>query len=138
MERSGMKVHGRCHCGAIKYEAEVDPSKVALCHCHDCQVLTGTAYRTTVPTAVEDFVLHTGAPRTYVKVAESGNRRIQAFCGECGTPIYACAFDDPKTYGLRIGALAERDRLAPQSRKWCRSALPWSQDLSHLPQRPAE
>ena len=133
-----MKVHGRCHCGAITFEAEVDPSNVTLCHCRDCQVLTGTAYRTTVPAAVESFVLHTGAPRTYVKVADSGNRRIQAFCGDCGTPIYASAFDQPRTYGLRIGSLAERDRLLPVRRIWCRSALPWSEDVSRLPQRPAE
>ena len=133
-----MKVHGRCHCGAIRYEAVVDPSKVTICHCRDCQVLTGTAYRTTVPTAIADFVLHAGAPRTYVKTAESGNRRVQAFCGDCGTPIYACAYDDPQAYGLRIGCLAERDSLPPQRRIWCRSALAWSTNLDGLPQRPAE
>ena len=133
-----MKVHGRCHCGAIEYEADVDPARVTVCHCRDCQVLTGTAYRTTVPTPIGDFVLRSGAPKTYVKVADSGNRRIQAFCGDCGTPIYACAYDNPRTYGLRIGSLAERDALAPTRRIWCRSALAWSEDVSALPQRPTE
>ena len=71
-------------------------------------------------------------------MAESGNRRVQAFCGDCGTPIYACAFEDPKTYGLRIGSLAQRDQLPPQHQKWCRSALSWSQSLEGLPQRPRE
>jgi hypothetical protein len=133
-----MKVHGRCHCGAIRYEAEVDPGKVSICHCRDCQVLTGTAYRTTVPAAVADFVLHSGAPKTYVKVADSGNRRVQAFCGNCGTPIYACAYDNPETYGLRIGALAERGQLPPQRQIWCNSALPWSESIAGLPQRPGQ
>ena len=133
-----MKVQGSCHCGAIRYEAEVDPAQVAICHCRDCQSLTGTAYRTTVPTAVADFVLKSGEPRRYVKVAESGNRRLQAFCGDCGTPIYACAYDDPQTYGLRTGALAERDELPPRSQKWCRSALPWSANIAGLPARERE
>jgi hypothetical protein len=133
-----MQVHGQCHCGAIRFEAQVDPSKVTICHCRDCQVLTGTAYRTTVPAAIDDFVLRAGTPKRYVKVADSGNRRVQAFCGDCGTPIYACAFDAPATYGLRIGALAERAALPPQRRIWCRSALPWSQSLEGLPQRAAE
>ena len=133
-----MKVHGRCHCGAIRYEAEVDPAKVTICHCRDCQVLTGTAYRTTVPTKVADFVLQSGAPKRYLKVAESGNRRIQAFCGDCGTPIYACAYEDPQTYGLRIGALDQRDQLPPQRQIWCRSALAWSASLAGLPQRVRE
>jgi len=28
-----MKVEGRCHCGKIAYEAEVDPTAVQICHC---------------------------------------------------------------------------------------------------------
>lgn len=36
-----MIVHGRCHCGAIAYEAEVEPGNVNICHCRDCQTLTG-------------------------------------------------------------------------------------------------
>ena len=32
-----------------------------------------------------------GTPRRYVKVAQSGNRRAQAFCEDCGTPTRAIA-----------------------------------------------
>ena len=63
---------------------------------------------------------------------------MQAFCGDCGTPIYACSYDDPTAYGLRIGALAERDALPPRRRIWCRSTLPWSQSLEGLPPRATE
>src|SRR5690348_5559864 len=40
-----MKVTGRCHCGNISFEAEIDPAQVRVCHCTDCQHLTGTAFR---------------------------------------------------------------------------------------------
>jgi hypothetical protein len=40
-----MKVTGSCHYEAIAYEAEVDPNSVRVCHCTDCQRLTGTAFR---------------------------------------------------------------------------------------------
>ena len=40
-----MKVRGRCHCGEITYEAEVKPGTVNVCHCRDCQMLSGTAFR---------------------------------------------------------------------------------------------
>ncbi|HYD55827.1 MAG TPA: GFA family protein [Burkholderiales bacterium] len=72
-----MRVHGGCHCGAITYEAEIDPSRVALCHCADRQVMTGTAFSTFVPVPREAFRLN-GTPKIYVKTAESGNRRAQA------------------------------------------------------------
>lgn len=36
-----MKVHGSCHCNQVRYEAEIDPALVNICHCVDCQKLTG-------------------------------------------------------------------------------------------------
>ena len=45
-----MKVNGACHCKRITYEAEVEPERSSICHCTDCQALTGGAYRTSVPT----------------------------------------------------------------------------------------
>jgi hypothetical protein len=129
-----MKVHGQCHCGAIAYEAEVDPARVTVCHCTDCQTLTGTAFRVTVPAAREDFKLHKGTPKVYLKTtAESGHPRVQAFCDNCGTPIYAAAAQNTQSYGLRVGALAERAQLAPRQQKWRRSALAWSKDIAGLP-----
>jgi hypothetical protein len=63
---SVMKVHGACHCGGIAYEAEVDPARVTVCHCQDCQVLSGAAFRASVPAPVEDFRLLRGAPKPFV------------------------------------------------------------------------
>ena len=76
-----MQVNGSCHCGAITFSAEIDPSRVLVCHCTDCQVLTGSAYRVFVPAALDTFALR-GEPSRYVKVAESGARRVQAFCSK--------------------------------------------------------
>ena len=128
-----MKVDGRCHCGAIAYEAVVDPERVGLCHCTDCQVLTGSAYRVIVPAAMDDFRLLSGTPTIYVKTADSGSKRAHAFCSTCGTPIYATAVDNPRSYSLRIGGLRQRADLAPRAQQWNRSAVPWSADLRAMP-----
>ena len=84
-----MKIDGHCHCGQITFEAEVDPTALTICHCTDCQTLTGSAFRINIPAPAEHFVLRSGMPKSYVKTAESGNKRRHAFCGDCGTPIYA-------------------------------------------------
>ena len=81
-----MKITGGCHCGAISYKAEVDPGAVSVCHCTDCQALTGSAFRVVVPAKREAFKL-TGQPKIYVKTGESGRKRAQGFCGNCGSPI---------------------------------------------------
>ena len=85
-----MKIDGRCHCGEITFEAEVDPDALHICHCTDCQTLSGSAFRMNIPASAEHFMLR-GTPKTYIKTAESGNKRLHAFCGTCGTPIYACS-----------------------------------------------
>jgi hypothetical protein len=43
-----MDVHGHCHCGRVSFEADIDPQAVSVCHCTDCQALTGSPYRVTV------------------------------------------------------------------------------------------
>jgi hypothetical protein len=102
-----MKVTGGCHCGHITYEAEVDP---------------GTS------------VLKSGTPKLYLKTAESGKKRVHAFCPDCGAPIYATSPEpNQPVYGLRFGGIDQRAQLAPPARQqWCRSALPWSMDLTQV------
>ena len=80
-----MKIDGGCHCGNITYEAEVDPEKAAICHCTDCQSLSGTAFRTVVISLVDAFTLLSGEPKMYAKIGGSGAKRIQAFCPDCGS-----------------------------------------------------
>jgi hypothetical protein len=45
---SMMKIDGQCHCGRVSYRADIDPERVSICHCTDCQQLTGSPYRVTV------------------------------------------------------------------------------------------
>ena len=91
-----MKVEGSCHCGEIVFEAEIDPGAVRICHCTDCQTLTGSAFRVTVQTPVGGFLLRSGAPKLYIKSAESGNKRAHAFCPNCGTPIFSADLQEPR------------------------------------------
>ena len=128
-----MHVDGGCHCGFIQYEAEVDPATVGICHCTDCQTLTGTAYRTTVQSLKGQFKLLRGTPKIYIKTAESGNQRAHGFCPECGTPLFATTVGNPELYGIRVGTTRQRRQLPPQRQGWCRSALDWSMNIDTLP-----
>lgn len=128
-----MKIDGGCHCGKLTYTAEVDPEKVGICHCTDCQTLSGTAFRVSVAAAKEAFHLN-GEPKIYVKTAESGNKRAQAFCPECGTAIYAADATAPQVFNIRVGTVRQRAELRPKSQGWCRSARDWVNDLQSVKQ----
>ena len=132
-----MKIEGGCHCGAIAYTAEVDPEEVILCHCSDCQTLSGAAFRTVAFARKSSFKLVKGQPRVYVKLADSGREREQTFCETCGTPIYSAPL--PVDYGgeepylgLRVGAIKQRAELPPRGQAWCGSALDWVDRVGKL------
>jgi len=128
-----MQIEGQCHCGAIAYEATVDPQTAVICHCADCQTLSGAPFRASVPAKAEDFHILKGKPRVYVKVADSGARRAQGFCGDCGAPLYATSAEDPKVYNLRLGPVKERAQILPRRQIWCESAQAWARNISDLP-----
>lgn len=132
-----MHIDGACQCEKITYEAEVDLQDVAICHCADCQRLTGTAYRVTVSTQRSQFHTTSGEPKLYVKTADNGRRRLQFFCSDCGSPIYTTGEnEDAEQVGIRLGTVNQRRGLKPHSQIWCSSALAWAQDLTGLPGRP--
>lgn len=128
-----MNIEGECHCGQIRYRAVVDPEKVEICHCTDCQTLSGSAYRTVVPADPDSFELLCGSPRLYAKTAEDGTQRLQAFCPECGSPLYSAPPQGERGYfGIRVGTAKQRDQLVPKTQFWMRSAQAWVQDLSGM------
>jgi hypothetical protein len=48
-------------------------------------------------------------------------------------PIYACAYDNPQIYGLRVGTITRRAAFAPRQQIWRRSALHWVNALAEVP-----
>jgi hypothetical protein len=127
-----VKIEGSCHCGLISFTADVDPSRVVVCHCTDCQVLSGSPYRVIVPAPIESFALR-GEPKRYIKLADSGNRRVQAFCPECATPLFGSTPEGAKSVTIRLGCVKERMELPPRSQIWAHSAVPWLDEVHDLP-----
>ena len=123
-----MHINGSCHCGAIAFPAEIDPARVMVCHCTDCQMLSGAPFRAVVAAPIGKFSLR-GTPKSYVKVAQSGNRRAQVFCPDCGTPLYATAPENSTSVIIRLGCVEQRAQLKPAVQIWQHSALPKSNTI---------
>src|SRR5262245_25772092 len=134
-----MKVEGSCHCGNITYDAEINPDRVVICHCTDCQTFSSAPYRVSVVNVrPEDFHLH-GTPKTYVKTGGSGRKVVQAFCGECGSALYSKSAEPERAaraLNLRLGAIKQRRELVPKAQGFCRSALSWATSIDAIPKLP--
>ncbi len=131
-----MHVNGECQCGRIAYEAEVDPLRSAICNCTDCQKFSGSPWRASVPARAEDFRLLRGTLKNYVKTADSGAKRMQTFCGDCGSAIYATSVENQTVFNLRLGALRQSAPLPPRRQICSESALPCADNTSGVPAVP--
>ena len=105
-EEPEMHVDGACHCRLISFTAEIDPKGVTICHCADCQILSGAPFRTVVAVPIGQFKL-AGEPKRYTMV-QRGSHWVQAFCPECGTPLFAAAAESPTLVVVRLGCVVQR------------------------------
>ena len=65
-----------------------------------------------------------GTPKEYIKIGDSGNKRIQAFCENCGTQLFATDLER-KLFNLRVGFLEQKDMLEPKEHVFTSSSLQW-------------
>jgi hypothetical protein len=134
-----MQIDGQCHCGRISFEAEIDPEAVSVCHCTDCQTLTGSPFRVTAICSGEAVRLTGGTPKVYGKRGDNGRVRLQHFCGDCGSPLFTSgAGDGAGDWGIRWGSIRQRSQLRPARQTWCQSAAVWIDAVAGLPGRPRD
>ena len=122
-----MKITGKCHCKGIYVEAEIDLSTIYACHCTDCQIFAGGPFRVIVNVEKEKFFTK-GNPKEYIKIGDSGNKRIQAFCGICATSLYSTSPKRDK-FSLRTGFLDQREVLIPKKHIYARSSAKWLKNI---------
>jgi uncharacterized protein YndB with AHSA1/START domain len=126
-----MHIDGTCHCGSISFSGDIDPAGVTVCHCADCQILSGAPFRTVVEVPIDTFTL-SGQPKLYATV-QHGKPWIQAFCPTCGTPLFAGAAESPTSVIVRLGCVTQRAELRPYGQIWRNLAMPWLPDLQSIP-----
>ena len=127
-----MHVHGSCFCGAIAWEAEIDPVRVGICHCRDCQIFSGSAYRVASMVAPNDFRFTKGTPKSFDKTADSGKVRRMAFCGDCGTHLASMPTESEEGafVSVRLATSPDIGELKPIAELFCDSKLPWQPELA--------
>ena len=118
-----INVNGNCHCGKIEIKAIIRKSEVRACHCTDCQKMSGAPVRA-IAVAPANKININGIPKEYIKIGGSGNKRIQAFCENCGTQLFATDIER-KIFNLRAGFLEQRKSLTPKEHVFTHSSMPW-------------
>jgi hypothetical protein len=119
-----VRIAGGCLCGKVRYSADTDPILTAVCHCHDCQKASGSAF--TIIIAVPRNTLNLqGDLKSYEHKGDSGMLNYRRFCPSCGTRVVDEADMAPGMQMLQVGTLDDPSWVKPTMEIYCDSAQAW-------------
>ena len=119
-------LEGACTCGALRYALTSAPLFVHCCHCRWCQRETGSAFALNAMIETDRVVLRSGTPDAVLTPSNSGRGQKIVRCPTCRIAVwshYAGAGD--AVAFVRVGTLAEPDRLPPDIHIYTASKQPW-------------
>ena len=79
-----MTYAGGCHCGAIRYHIEGEPSHTDLCHCTDCRRNAGAPVVCWAGFGSDQVTIDKGEVKTF----NSSGSAKRDFCATCGTGLF--------------------------------------------------
>lgn len=130
MAHTGITRTGRCHCGAIAFEARGEPIHHSLCHCADCRRCAGAPVVGWAMFRADAVTVLRGAAKVYNSSADARRH----FCPDCGTGLFyvnerilpgiidvqSTTFDDPQA-------------LPPQAHIQVAERIGWMESAHTLP-----
>jgi hypothetical protein len=116
--------HAACSCGQIRLAIEGEPSRIAICHCLECQRRTGAVISNQARFRLEQ-VSFAGDTNSWKRTAESGNVMTYHFCPTCGSTVFWENEGFPGHVMVAIGSFADPDFPAPTIAVWEEQRHPW-------------
>ncbi len=126
-------LHGRCHCGAIQFDAPENAVFRTICHCEDCRRQSGAPFLAWAMFPREAVAVR-GEPRVYASSA-TGRR---SFCGECGAGLFFsnAALEAMGMMQVRIAALDHPEAAPPIAQVQTAERIGWIDEIAELPAFP--
>ncbi|QOT71562.1 GFA family protein [Sphingobium fuliginis] len=117
MTTATMERSGGCACGALRFIARGDASRVGLCHCLVCQRAHGAPYL-----AFAVFARAAVALCGPYAAWESSPGYYRLHCPTCGSRFVNLAGDEIE---LPVASFDDATGLVPQYENWITRRLPW-------------
>lgn len=126
-----MIIEGGCHCGAVRYRIDGEPTARALCHCSDCRRHAGAPVVAWTMFPEKALKITRGTPKVYAS-SEQGRRH---FCGDCGTGLlYYNARALPGIVDVQSATYDNPDAVPPQVQVQVAERIGWMATAHALPQ----
>lgn len=115
---------GGCLCGAVRFIVSTAPAVEGVCHCGDCQKVSGATHQTQLAVPAEGVEI-TGETRAYMRPGDSGNIVTRHFCLCCGSPTHSTNAGMPGMVFLRATHLDDPEAFAPAMEVYTASRPSW-------------
>ena len=119
-----MVMSGGCACGALRYRAEGEPLVQGLCHCRNCQRLSGGGHVGFL-CFPDEAVTFEGAAVSHDLTGGSGGTATRYFCPTCHGGVFGRTEVMPGKLNVYAGSLDDTSQFKPTLAVFTRSRPPW-------------
>ena len=116
---------GGCLCGALRYEADGEPSLMGHCYCADCRKASGSGF---IPFMgfKSGVVRFSGATRQFACKAASGRDAVRNSCPVCGGLVFGGTVGKDTSFTIYAGSLDDPSLFRPQVAIFTRDRPEWA------------
>lgn len=130
------KITGNCLCGSIEFSCTGEPAMTAVCHCKNCQKVSGSSYSINLGFPENDVSISGNTLTTYEDTGVSGLPVLRKFCSKCGSAIVTEVKAFPGMLFIKGGAVEDSSTIKPTAHIWTQSAQSWVTMDAGVPQVP--
>ena len=109
-----MKISGGCHCGAVRFEAEV-PEQVEVLDCN-CSICSMTGFRHLIVPHDQFQLLSGQSELTSYRFGTGAAEHL--FCGTCGIKSFYQPRSHPDAWSVNLNALDEPEAVDVTARSF--------------------
>ena len=115
---------GACLCGALRWRAEGEPELQGLCHCRNCQRLSGGGHVGFICFPDEAATVE-GTTRSYAVTGGSGRLATRFSCPVCHAIVFGSSEMMPGKINFYAGSLDDPALFKPTMAVFVRTRPPW-------------
>jgi hypothetical protein len=120
----GGPITGGCLCGALRYEAQGEPTYAGFCFCADCRKVSGGGSIGFMGFSA-NAVRFSGATRQFRSKAVRGTS-TRNFCPTCGGLVFGGVVGESDSHTIYAGSLDEPSRFRPTMAIFNRDRPAWA------------
>ena len=125
MNDRGAGYTGGCLCGAVRYEAEGEPTFSGHCYCEDCRKASGSGFIPFMGFPATALRI-SGRTRISISKAANGNEAVRNFCEACGSLVFGGIVGTHASHTIYAGSLDEPSRFRPTIAIFTRNRPSWA------------